>query len=69
MPRPGDFVVAKNSGQEAVFKQYRERGVDEAGHTLFELVPLNTFYPVLRSDVQHLNIVGTMIEHRKYRRR
>lgn len=69
-PRPGDFVAARNTKQEATFKKYRVRGLDAAGNEVFELVPLNDDYPTLRSDEQHLCIIGTMIEHRrKFRRR
>lgn len=67
-PQPGDFVAAKNGEQEATFKKYRPRGMDAHGNIIFELVPLNDDYPTLRSDVQHIRIVGTMVEHRKYRR-
>ena len=67
-PQPGDFVAAKNGEQEATFKKYRPRGIDARGNVIFELVPLNDDYPTLRSDVQQINIVGTMVEHRKYRR-
>ncbi len=67
-PQPGDFVAAKNGEQEATFKKYRPRGMDTQGNIIFELVPLNDDYPTLRSDVQHIRIVGTMVEHRKYRR-
>lgn len=67
-PQPGDFVAAKNGEQEATFKKYRPRGIDAHGNVIFELVPLNDDYPTLRSDVQQINIVGTMVEHRKYRR-
>jgi SOS-response transcriptional repressor LexA/DNA-binding XRE family transcriptional regulator len=69
-PRPGDFVAAKNGEEEATFKKYRPRGMDSAGNMIFELSPLNDDYPVMRSDVQPLCIIGVMIEHRKkYRRR
>jgi SOS-response transcriptional repressor LexA len=68
-PQPGDFVVAKNGKEEATFKKFRPRGVDASGAEIFELVPLNDDYPILRSDQQTARIVGTMIEHRKYRRR
>ena len=67
-PHPGDFVAAKNGEQEATFKKYRPRGMDAQGNMVFELVPLNDDYPTLRSDVQHIRIVGTLVEHRKYRR-
>jgi SOS-response transcriptional repressor LexA len=68
-PQPGDFVVAKNGDNEATFKKYRPRGLDADGRTIFELVPLNEDYPTLRSDQQQVRIIGTMVEHRKYRRR
>lgn len=68
-PQPGDFVVAKNGDQEATFKKYRPRGANERGDLIFELVPLNDDYPSMRSDTTQIVIVGTMVEHRKYRRR
>lgn len=69
VPQPGDYVVAKNGDQEATFKKYRPRGMNEHGAVVFELVPLNDDYPSMRSDTTPIHIVGTMIEHRKYRRR
>lgn len=68
-PQPGDFVVAKNGDEEAMFKKYRPRQVNERGQVVFELVPLNEDYPTLRSDATPITILGTMVEHRKYRRR
>ncbi|MFZ2736648.1 MAG: XRE family transcriptional regulator [Burkholderiaceae bacterium] len=68
-PYPGDFVVAKNGEDEATFKKYRPRGVSDLGVSIFELVPLNEDYPSMRSDQQPISIIGTMVEHRKYRRR
>ena len=68
-PRPGDFVAARNTKQEATFKKYRVRGIDEVGQEVFELVPLNDDYPVLRSDEHHLIVIGTMLEHRRKFRR
>lgn len=68
-PLPGDFVVAKNGEHEATFKKYRPRGVNENGVVVFELVPLNPDYPSIRSDYTHVNIIGTMVEHRRYRKR
>lgn len=67
-PQPGDFVVAKNGQEEATFKKYRPRGINERGETVFELVPLNEDYPSMRSDVMQIAIIGTMVEHRKYRK-
>lgn len=68
-PLPGDFVVAKNGGEECTFKKYRPRGHKEDGSEIFELVPLNEDYPTLRSETCPIRIIGTMIEHRKFRRR
>ena len=68
-PRPGDFVVAKNSDQEATFKKYRLLRIDEHGQEIFELTPLNEDYPSMRSDEHKIQIIGTMVEHRKYYRR
>jgi len=68
-PQPGDFVVAMNGGNEATFKKYRPRGVDQAGNDVFELMPLNEDFAPMRSDQVHIRIVGTMMEHRQYRRR
>lgn len=68
-PKPGDYVVATDENGEATFKQYRSAGINEHGHQVFELHPLNPIYAVMRSDRQRIAIVGTMIEHRRYRRR
>lgn len=68
-PLPGDYVVAKNGENEATFKKYRPRGVNELGHQVFELVPLNEDYPSMRSDITPIRIIGTMVEHRRYRKR
>lgn len=66
-PSPGDFVVAKNGEHEATFKRFRKTA-NLAGEQVIELVPLNPDYPSLRSDVNPLVIIGTMVEHRRYRR-
>jgi SOS-response transcriptional repressor LexA len=68
-PNPGDFVVAKNGGDEATFKKYRPRGIDESGNEIFELVPLNDDFATLRSDTMGLWVIGVMTEHRKRYRR
>ncbi|WP_429169321.1 LexA family protein [Aeromonas hydrophila] len=68
-PRPGDYVVAKNGDEEATFKKYRPRGIDESGKEVFELVPLNEDYPTMYSDRQSIEIIGVMVEHRSFRKR
>jgi SOS-response transcriptional repressor LexA len=69
-PVPGDFVVAKERGnQEATFKQYRPRGMDGRGRLIVELRPLNDAWPLITLDAKNPGtIVGTMIEHHSYRR-
>lgn len=68
-PVPGEFVVAKNGGDQATFKKYRPTFTDAMGCQHFELVPLNDDYPVINSAHQPLVIIGVMIEHRIYRRK
>ncbi|AUV00566.1 S24 family peptidase [Phytobacter ursingii] len=68
-PAPGEFVVAKNGEHEATFKKYRPTGIGLHGVNTFELIPLNPDYPVLRSQDIPLAIIGTMVEHRIYRRK
>lgn len=68
VPIPGDYVVAQNGEDEATFKKYKEIGTDENGDKVIELVPLNPDFPTMRSDRDPIRIIGTMIEHRRYRR-
>jgi SOS-response transcriptional repressor LexA len=68
-PIPGDFVVARDElKNETVFKKYRPTGTDSHGNDVYELVPLNDDFPILRSETGKLHIMGTMIEHRISRR-
>ncbi len=69
-PQPGDYVVAKrDNDQEATFKKYRLRSQDEHGREVIELKPLNSDWPTLMIDRDNPgHIVGTMVEHRRYRR-
>lgn len=68
-PRPGDYVAFRCHGDGSTFKKYRPRGIAENGIEIYELVPLNPDYPTLRSDQLECEIIGTMVEHRRYRRR
>jgi transcriptional regulator with XRE-family HTH domain len=68
-PRFGDMVVAANLDGDSLFSQFRDGGINERGEKAFELHPLNPIYAPMRSDRQQLAIVGTMVEHRSYRRR
>jgi SOS-response transcriptional repressor LexA len=70
-PQPGDFVVAKlDREDEATFKKYRPRGADKDGAPIIELVPINPDWPTLMINAEQPGrIVGTLIEHRRYRPR
>jgi len=70
-PLPGDYVVASLDGeQEATFKKFRPRGHDDDGNPVIELVPLNPDYPTLIISAKTPGrIIGTMYEHRSFRRR
>jgi SOS-response transcriptional repressor LexA len=67
-PFPGEMVLALVRG-ETVFRKYRETGTDAKGVLNFELVPLNDDFPTLHSERDHMQVIGVMVEHRKYRRR
>lgn len=69
-PQPGDFVVAKlTEEEEATLKKYRPRGSDPEGRPVIDLVPLNEDWPILRMNSERPGrIIGTVIEHRRYRR-
>lgn len=67
--KPGDFVVAKDDLGEATFKKFRPRGMNDKGVDYFILEPLNQDYEPMRSDLQLIKIIGTMVEHRRYRKR
>jgi SOS-response transcriptional repressor LexA len=67
-PAPGEFVVAKNGEHEATFKKYRPT-LFSNGKQHFELVPLNNDYPTMGSADHEIKIIGTMVEHRIYRRK
>ncbi|HII3686443.1 helix-turn-helix domain-containing protein [Pasteurella multocida] len=68
-PVAGEFVVAVNGNYEATFKKYRPIEIDELGREQFELVPLNPDYAKISSEKQQIQIIGTMVEHRIYRRK
>lgn len=69
-PHAGEFVAAVNGDYEATFKKYRPlEDVDAYGRQHFELVPLNPDWHKLSSLKQEIRIIGTMVEHRIYRRK
>lgn len=57
-PQPGDFVIAKDvRAQRATFKQLTTDGLQSY------LKPLNTNYPVIAINSEHLRIVAVVIEY------
>ena len=69
-PHAGEFVAAINGNYEATFKKYRPLGeIDNFGREHFELIALNPDYPKLSTLKQEIRIIGTMVEHRIYRRK
>ncbi|HDL5698499.1 TPA: helix-turn-helix domain-containing protein [Mannheimia haemolytica] len=69
-PHAGEFVAAINGDYEATFKKYRPlEDLDEHGRQHFELIALNPDYHKLSTLKQEIRIIGTMVEHRIYRRK
>ncbi|WP_294966762.1 S24 family peptidase [uncultured Gilliamella sp.] len=68
-PTPGEFVVAMNGDSEVTFKKYRELRHDHYAKIQFELIPLNPDYTTISTLNQQIKIIGTMIEHRIFRRK
>jgi SOS-response transcriptional repressor LexA len=63
MPNPTDYVVALNGKNEATFKKYRSRGINENGEEVFELIPLNPDFATIRSDREKVILIGTVVDH------
>lgn len=68
-PQPTDFVLAQNGENNITFKKFRSRGLNENGIEVFDLVPLNPDFPTIRSDREHVDIIGTVVEHRRMLKR
>lgn len=65
-PSPGDYVVAKKAGEDAVtFKKWRPRGFDDEGVEYCELVPLNPDFPIIDSRHTPFTVCGVAVEHKK----
>lgn len=69
-PQPGDLIIAKlDRDEQATFRKYRPRAEGD-GPTTFELVPLNPDWPAITVGADNPGrIIGTLVEHRRYRRR
>ncbi len=71
---PGDVVIAGRTDPitedyDITMKKYREVGYSSSGAVIFELVPENPNYPVIRSDVLSCEVIGVVIEHRRVLKR
>lgn len=68
-PVPGDIVIGATmtrNGEVAVLvRRYRDRGMDESGTPLFELVPSNEDFPTISSANIAMKVLGVVIEHRR----
>lgn len=62
-PSPGDFVVAAFRGEYAL-RKYRVVEATDAGET-FAVAALNPDYPLICSAKTRIDIVGTVVEHRR----
>ncbi len=62
-PKPGCYVIAQNGSHEATLKKYRVLSHDEYGRDIFELIPLNTDYPILSSIKHEIRIIGIIVRH------
>lgn len=60
-PQPGDYVLAMVDNQ-TVFRQYTLRQLH------IELAPLNPFWATLSAPPDQVQVIGTLIEHRRYRK-
>lgn len=69
IPSPGEFVVAQYDNSESTFKKYREIGLDKNSKIQFELISLNSDYNTINNLNQKIKIIGTMVEHRIFRRK
>jgi SOS-response transcriptional repressor LexA len=71
VPKPGDFVIAKlDLKVDGIFMKYRPRGTDKSGQPIIELVPLNEDWPTQTINAENPgHIIGTLVEHRRYRQR
>jgi len=64
-PQPGDCVLAMLQ-QNALLRTLRQRGSEE-GVAQFELAPVNINFPELHSSRDSLQLIGTLVELRRYR--
>lgn len=67
-PEAGEFVVVKY-GENFIFRKFKLDINASPTARNFVLIPLNDDYSILYSASVKLDIIGTMVEHRIYRRK
>ena len=69
-PAPGDYVMCYNGqSRKVVFRKLRKVTL-ENGSNVDHLIPLNPDYPLISvNPAKSDRILGTLIEHRRYRKR
>lgn len=68
MPSPGEFVIARVDS-DVIFRKFQVESYRDGKTESFSLSPLNNDFPVLSSAKNRIEILGTMVEHRIYRRK
>lgn len=66
-PIAGDIVLARY-GQKVVLRQFAVITVELDKIITFELVPTNPLYNKISSRDRDLSLLGTMVEHRRFRK-
>ena len=65
MPEPGDYVIAVDAAEQALFRKWRDCGFDEStGQNYTQLIALNSDYPTIDSRFTTFKIYGVATEHR-----
>ncbi|MFD1246109.1 helix-turn-helix domain-containing protein [Paralysiella testudinis] len=68
-PSAGDYVIGINPQGCVIFRKFRDRGVGDDGVQIFELFPQNLDFVAYLSSRDKIELLGVMVEHRKYRHR
>ncbi|MDO4683780.1 MAG: S24 family peptidase [Lautropia sp.] len=62
---PGAMIAATVGDTAIVIRKYRVRSIAEDGAEVFELIPLNEDYPILRSTNTPTEVLGAIVELRR----
>ncbi len=61
-PSPGDYVAASVNRGPAQIAKYRLISSPADSEAVFELVPLNSFFPDIRSDKHDKSLLGRCMQ-------